>query len=80
MITREVERMGIVLQEERLKVSQGVLFTKQAPDAVLKVWMAVVELYGLHLGELGNQGFIDDEMLLAIFTGRLVLVLPYPGL
>ena len=74
MAAGDVERTVVVLQEEWLKVSQRVLFAEQAPDAVLKVRSAVSKLSGLHFGELLNQGFIDDKVLVAVFSWRLVLM------
>ena len=75
MTTGEVERAVVVLQEERFKVRQCVLFAEQAPDVVLEVGAAVVKLDGLHFGELLNQGFINDEILVAVLSRRLVLML-----
>lgn len=56
-------------------MGQCVAFTKQAPDTVLVVRIAAVELYALQLCKLLNQGFINDELLDAVLTGKFVLVL-----
>ena len=63
MTAGEVERAIVVLQKERLKMRQRVLFAEQAPDTVLEVGMAIVKLDSLHFAKLLNQGFIDDELI-----------------
>ena len=68
MSTGEMERAVIVLQEERFKVSQRVLFAKQAPDAVFEIGITVDKLNGLHFGKLFNQGFINDKVLFSVFS------------
>ena len=75
MTAGEVERAIVVLQKERLKMRQRVLFAEQAPDTVLEVGMAIVKLDSLHFVKLLNQGFIDDEVLVAVLSWRLVLML-----
>ena len=77
MTAWKVERAAVVLQEERLKVRQRVLLAKQTPDAVFEVGIAIVKLDGLHFGKLINQGFVNDEILLAVLSWRLVLMLAY---
>ena len=47
---------------------------RTSPRWVLKVRLAVSKLSGLHFGELLNQGFIDDKVLVAVFSWRLVLM------
>ena len=54
---------------------QRVLFSEQTPDAVSEVGTIVVKLNGFHLGKLFNQGFVDDKLLVAILSRRLVLML-----
>ena len=75
MVAREVERMGVVLQKERLEMGQRIMLAKQAPDTIAETGVTVVELYSLYLGKLLNQSFVDEERLVAIASGRLVLVL-----
>ena len=74
MAAGEVKRSVVELQEERLKVSQRVLFAEQAPDTFSEVGITIVKLDDLHFGKLRNQGFIDDEVLLAVLSRRLVLM------
>ena len=71
----EVERVLVMFQEKRFKVRQRVLFAEQTPDTLLKVGIAGVKLDGLHFGELLNQGFINNEVLVAVLSWRLVLML-----
>ena len=68
MTTGEVERAIVVLQEDRFKVRQCVLFSEQAPDTLLEVWMAIVKLDNLHFSKLINQGFINDKDLVAVLS------------
>ena len=75
MTAREVERVLVMFQEERFKVRQRILLAEQAPDTVLEVWFAIAKLDGLHFGELFNQGIVNDEVLLAVLSWRLVLML-----
>ena len=35
---------------------------------VLEVWITVVELNSLHFSKLFYQGFINDEVLFAVFS------------
>ena len=70
-----MERAVVVLQEERFKVSQRVLFAKQSPNVVIEVRIATVKLYGLHFGKLFYQDFINDKVLFTIFSRLLVLML-----
>ena len=71
----EMVRPAVMLQEERFKVRQRVLFTKQSPDAVFTVWTASVKLYLLQFCKLPYQCFVNDKMLLAIHARRLILML-----
>ena len=78
MTAGEVERMVVVLQEERFKVRKRVLFAEQTPDTVFVIRAVIVtlgfaawlvqELDSLHFGELLNQGFINDEILVAVLS------------
>lgn len=74
MTSREVERMAVMFQKQRLEVGQRVLLTKQAPYAVSEQRAAAVELNGLQFGKLTYQGFIDDEPLVAVASRSLVLM------
>ena len=76
VISWEVVRMDIVLQEEWFKVCQRILFAKQAPDTVLGTWIAVIELSCFHLCKLFYQCLVDGKMLLAVFPWGFVLVFP----
>ena len=80
MAAWEVERMVIMFQEERLKMSQRILFTKQSPNAVLIVGIIMVKLDALQFGKLINQSFVNNKLLIPIPSGRLELVLPDPRL
>ena len=71
----EVERLVVVLQEERFEVCQCVLLAEQAPYSVFVVRIAVVELYGFYFGKLLNQSLIDGEILLSVLSWRFVLML-----
>ena len=63
-----MERAVVVVQEERFKMRQRVLLTEQPPDAVFVIRATIVKLDGLHVGKLGYQLFVDDEVLLAILS------------
>ena len=62
MAAGEMIRMAVVFQEQRFEMCQCILFTKQAPDAVLAIGMAGVKLNGFQFRELLYQGFVDDEV------------------
>ena len=76
MTAREVETMGVVLQEERLEMRQRVLFSEESPHAFLTLSIAAIKLMRFHLRKFRNQLFVDDEVLFAILAGRLVLMRP----
>lgn len=81
MAAWEVERMVIMFQEERLKMSQRILFTKQSPDMVFAVTkVTAIKLNVLQFGKFINQSFVNDKLLIPIPSGGLELVLPYPRL
>ena len=70
----EVETIIVMFQEQRFKMRQCVLFTKQAPDAVFELGITGVELNCLQSGKLFNQGFVDNEVLVAVLPWGLVLM------
>ena len=55
-------------------MSQCVLLSKQSPNAVVVIRIAIVELYGFQLCEFLYQDFIDDEFLVTILAWLLVLM------
>ena len=75
MTAGKMEAPFVVLQEERFEVGECVLLAKQAPDAVFAERMARFKLRGFHFGKFFYQGFVDEEDLLTVFPGRLVLML-----
>lgn len=52
MVAREVERVGVVLEEEGLEVGEGVLLAKEPPGMFFAKGVAMVELDGFELGKL----------------------------
>ena len=66
MATGEMERVGIMLQEQWLEMCQRIFFTEDAPYANLIIYITAVELMGFHLLELVDQLFVDGEVLLAV--------------
>lgn len=74
MVAREVERVGVVLEEEWLEVGEGVLLAKEAPGMFFAKGGAMVELDGFELGKLLYQGLVDDKVLMTVLAGRFVLV------
>ena len=76
MAAWEVERMVIMFQEERLKMSQRILFAKQSPDMVFAVTkVTAIKLDALQFGKLLNQSIINNKLLIPIPSGRLELML-----
>ena len=75
MTAGKMETPFVVLQEERFEVSQRVLLAKQAPDAVFVERITRLKLRGFHIGKFFYQSFVDDEVLLTVLPGRLVLML-----
>ena len=76
MAAREMERMVIMFQEERFKMCQGILFTKQTPDMVFTVTkVTAIKLDALQFGKLLNQSIINNKLLIPIPSGRLELML-----
>ena len=69
-----------MLQEERFEACQRVLLAKQAPDAVFAMWITQLKLLTLYFGKFFYQGFVDNEILLTIFTRRLILMPAYTHL
>ena len=51
------------------------MLTKQSPNAVFIVWIAVIELCGFQLGKLIYQGFVNNKVLIPVLARRLVLML-----
>ena len=71
----EVERAIVMLQERRLEVRQRIMLAKEPPHAACIIGVVVVKLSGFQFCKLPNQSFINNEMLVAILAGRLVLML-----
>ena len=69
MVAREMERVGVVLEEEGLEMGEGVLLTEKAPDMFLAKGGALIELNGFELGKLLYQGFVDDKFLVTVLAG-----------
>ena len=59
----KVMSVRIVLQEQRFKVCQMVIFAKQSPDAVILFRSEIVPLMGLYLGKFVYQRLVYHEML-----------------
>ncbi len=55
MPTGKMIGMRIMLQEQRFKVSQVVIFAEQSPNAVGKFRSGIIPLVGLHFGKLVYQ-------------------------
>ena len=63
MGTGEMISMGIVLQEQRFKVSQMVILPEESPNAVGHFQSAIVPLVILHLCKFIYQRLVYHEML-----------------
>ena len=74
MATGEMEGAVIMFQEQWLEMCQRVFLTKDAPYAFLMIYITAVKLMGFHLLELANELFVDGEVLLAVCSGRLILM------
>ncbi len=80
MGTWEVERGGVMLQEQGLEMGEGVVIAKDAPDTVAGVRGAEVKLMGLDLGKLADESLVDDEVLMAVHAWGLILMGTNAGL
>src|SRR5574344_117787 len=71
---REVITVVIVLQEQRFKMSQCVLFTKESPHPILVIRITTVKLCGFEFPKLIDECFVDDNFLVTVHAWSLVLM------
>jgi len=77
VVTGEMERAVVMLQEERLEMCQMILFSEKTPYAVFVFIGTMIKLHGLQCGKLLNQNFVYDKVLYAILARGFVLMCAY---
>ena len=66
MATWEVERVGVMLQEQWFEMCQRVLLTEDSPYTYLIIYSTSIKLMRFHLLELADQLFVNGEVLLPV--------------